>query len=517
MNKEGPLRTLLQGTLIFLIGTIIAKLLSYIYRAVIARSFTIEEYGIFSIALAFLTIVSIISNLGFSQGVERFLGYFSKENNKLKGIILSAIKITLPFSILISVIVVIFSKNISSLLFSTPTLKSMVIASAIGVPFYTLSDLNLSIFRGFKLIKYQVIIKDLTENLVKIILTIIAVYMGFNILGVIYSYVIALIISGIIGFQVVKRKVFSVFDKTIQEAKMHTALLSFSWPIMFTGLLFTATKWTDTLLLGLLDTKTSVGLYNAALPIAGLLTMVYTASGSLFIPVLSEMYRENETAVMTKVVYRLNKWVFLITLPAFILVLLFPQQLLTLLFGAKYSSAALALQILAIGYFFGVLMGQVGALMNITGKTKERMFVWLSGGIISIALNILLIPRYSLIGAAIASTLTFIYLNMASYYCIKKAINIRLNYKDYLKPVLAATPPLIISLVFLNFYTQIGIMLFAIISALFFVVYFTFVVLIKTFDIEDVKILTIIETKLGYKFNKLRAFMEKYSVKDKGV
>ena len=160
MNKEGPLRTLLQGTLIFLIGTIIAKLLSYIYRAVIARSFTIEEYGIFSIALAFLTIVSIISNLGFSQGVERFLGYFSKENNKLKGIILSAIKITLPFSILISVIVVIFSKNISSLLFSTPTLKSMVIASAIGVPFYTLSDLNLSIFRGFKLIKYQVIIKD---------------------------------------------------------------------------------------------------------------------------------------------------------------------------------------------------------------------------------------------------------------------------------------------------------------------------------------------------------------------
>ena len=508
MKKEKSMKLLLKGMVFFFIGTIFTKIFAYVYRAIIARGFSVEEYGVFSLALTVFGIATVIATLGISQGVERFLGYFTAEPQKIKGIIKSAFKIALPASIAMAILIIVLSKTIAIHLFHEQALTPLLIVIAVGLPFFIITDINTAIFRGVKNVKYQMYIKDILENVLKITITGAAIFLGAQIIGAIYAYVIALIIASVAGYRLVKKKIIPKVEKI---PKMDKELFSFSWPIMFTGLFYTATKWTDTFMLGILDTKTSVGLYNAALPIAGLLTIVYAAFGSLIIPVLAEMHKNKEYNMLKEVFLRLNKWIFIITLPLFVITLLFPEQLLTLLFGFKYIQAASALRWLALGFFFGVMAGHVGALMNILGKTKPRMLIWISGGVLGIILNYFFIKAFSLEGAALATAITFFYLNIASMIYIKKEVHFTTFTKKYFKPAIAMIIPILTVLGIQAMTGRFNLWGFIIASIGLTILYAFLTIIFKSLDKEDTQLVELVEKKTGMNLHSLRKFLKKHS------
>ncbi|HLC63399.1 MAG TPA: oligosaccharide flippase family protein [Candidatus Nanoarchaeia archaeon] len=514
MNETGEkaMKVLLKGTMFFLIGTIIAKILSYTYRAIIARSLSVEDFGTFNLVITVAAIAALIANLGLSQGMERFLGYFSQDKKRTHTIITFALKVVIPLSILIALLIAYFSKDIAVSFFHAEEMAVLIKIIAIGIPFYTITELNEGIFKGSKNLKYQIYTSDIIENLIRLTITILALLLGYQLMGVVYAYIFSLMASAITGYYIIRKKILPRENLEKKHARsLQKEIMLFSWPAMFTIWLYTATKWTDTLLLGFLDTRTNVGLYNAALPIAAALTIIYTALGSLLIPVLSELHKNNEKNLLKELFVRINRWGVIVTLPIFLVVILFPHQVIQLLFGEKYLAAASALIILALGYFFGVMCGQVGALMNVLGKTKERMIIWLSGGIFSVTLNALLIYKYGLIGAAIATALTFFYLNIATTLYLWKYHQVRNENRKLIKPFLAGILAMIPLFIWLRFNPQSSGYAFAIAAVLSGTLYLIIALLIRSFDKEDVQLMTMLENKTGYKMTKIKNILEKYT------
>ena len=502
MTTEDSLKKITKGAGIAFIGVVISKILGYVYRVLIART-DIEIYGLISIGIALFSLLTTISLLGLHKGLLRYVSFYKGKEDfeKIKQTIKTSLKITIPFSIFISVLFFIFSKQISLYFFHTPDLNLVFKIFAFAVPITVFRDLIFSTFQSFQKIKYEVYAKSITENLTKIILTIIFLILGFKTIGLTIAYVLGILIGTLIAFYFLKRKILPSLKTNIIDKSSHSKkeLLVYSLPLLFTFIIFSILTWTDTLMLGYFKTPLEVGIYNAALPTAFLMYVIPSTLLALFIPILTGLYAQNKKDIFEQVYKRITKWIFLTNIMLLGIFYLFSKEVLQILFGPDYVTGYIALIILSTGYFIGYLLSTSTSVLIIIKKTKLTLVNTLIITIINIILNLYLIPLYGINGAAIATATAFLtrsLLLMIESYFIIKIIPIKLNYLKILFS--AGTSFFIVK--YLIYFLSINIHIFSLIffSILFVLIYMILLFVTKSLEKEDVFILNAIKKKLKF-------------------
>ena len=110
-----------------------------------------------------------------------------------------------------------------------------------------------------------------------------------------------------------------------------------------------------------------------------------------------------------KTVYKsTTKWVFMLNIILFSIFVLFPKEIITILFGTEYSIAAPALVILSMGLFLNYSFILTNYIPTVANRTKLELLNISSGAILNIILNIILIPKYGIMGAAVATSISFL-------------------------------------------------------------------------------------------------------------
>lgn len=120
---------------------------------------------------------------------------------------------------------------------------------------------------------------------------------------------------------------------------VHAAeMMRFSAPLVVAGILDMLLIQTDTLMLGYFRPSAEVGLYNAAYPLAYGVTMLLTAFGFIYYPMISRLDADGEGAEIA-VIYRIvAKWVFVLTFPLVVVFVVFSSDVLAVFFGASYAA-----------------------------------------------------------------------------------------------------------------------------------------------------------------------------------
>ena len=156
-STEDSLKKITKGAGIAFLGIIISKLLGYIYRILVARTDT-EMYGLLSIGIAVFSILTTVSLLGLNNGVLRYVSFYKGKGDqeKIKQIIKVCLKITIPFSIIVSALFFIFSKQISIYFFHTEDLTIVFKIFAFAIPLTVFREMIFSIFQSFQKIKYEI-------------------------------------------------------------------------------------------------------------------------------------------------------------------------------------------------------------------------------------------------------------------------------------------------------------------------------------------------------------------------
>jgi O-antigen/teichoic acid export membrane protein len=181
--------------------------------------------------------------------------------------------------------------------------------------------------------------------------------------------------------------------------------------------------WTDSFIIGIFENAQSVGFYNVAMPIAMLLSISTPLFLQLFFPLVTKEYsKDRHNLVIVKDLSKqVGKWIFIINLPLLILFLIFPGVFINFFFGKEYLIAENALRFLAMGIFFNSLFMVSNNLLTMIGKSKIIMLDVLFISVINLVLNIVLVQRYSINGAAFASMISLIllsllFLSQGAYY-----------------------------------------------------------------------------------------------------
>ena len=505
------LRKIAKGTTIVFIGTIISLLLGFVGRVILIRFTTQSEYGIYSLAFTILSIFIVISTLGLEEGSTRYIAYFrgKGEEGNVRGVISSSIKVVLAASVALAMTSFLVSDFISINIFHIPELSTPLKILSIAIPFSVLLSIFIAIFRGFDRVDAKVYFQDILRPVLFLLFLIGVVLFNLSFMGVFYAHILSIVVTCIVFIIYMVKKSPIVVGTNDVSNSMAKKLLSFSIPLLAVSMLMMVMSWTDTLMLGYFKTPDVVGLYNAALPLANLLTVTLSSMSFIYIPTISQLYSKNLINELKRSYMILTKWIFLATLPLFFILFLFPDIILNLLFGSRYIGASVALQILAFGFFINICLGFTYNTLLVLGKSKFLMCTFAIGAIINIILNMVLIPQMGIIGASIASAFSLIVVKILNMTKLYRFFKVHPFVKNYLKITVLSVMFLFIfyilkNLVIMSFWMSLVLFL------LFLVTYALSVLFTKSFEEEDIMMLLTIEKGLGLNLAPIKRILEKF-------
>ena len=263
-------------------------------------------------------------------------------------------------------------------------------------------------------------------------------------------------------------------------------------------------------MLGLFKTSQEVGLYNVARPLANFISVPLGAMALIYIPVTSGLYAQRLIPEMRRNFSILTKWLCSATLPLFLILFLFPETVLSFLFGITYIPAASALRILSLGFIISNLLGPNGATLFAMGKSRFIMWATLAAAVLNIGLNMALIPPFGIEGAAIASTATLVSINLIVFWKIYSLERIQPLSKNLIKPTLTSLALVfLIQFIFGNFVTVTWWML-PLLLILYYGVYGLAILFTRSFDKEDIAMLLTIEKSVGLDLSIAKSILKRF-------
>lgn len=514
VNIESPLKRIVKGTTILFIGTFLGMFLAFVSRILMARYLTVAEYGMFSIGYAILSIAIMFSLLGLDHGVIRQIGFYrgKRDLKKVRMIVYSAIQISFIISVAVFLLLFISSDFIALNLFHDANVAPILRILSIGIPFLALIMIFVSIYVGFEKATVKTYFQDLLINIIFILFLISILILNLSFINVIYGYVLSIIITFLlITIFIMKISPLKLGKKPMSISHMRKELLIFSLPLLAVKMYAMIMAWTDTIMLGYYRGVDDVGKYNAALLIARAVPIVLSCMMYIYIPIISKLHSQGQSREIKRTYAITTKWVFFVTFPFFLVVILFPKASLNFLFGTRYTGAYLSLQILAFGFFVHVFLGLNSSTLLSLGETRFLMWSSIISTIVNIILNITLIFWMGIIGAALATALSLIFINiLISIKCYRK-YDIHPFTRNYLKPILASILA-IFPVYLISKYLSgiIYIWMLPLLFILFLILYCLSILFTKSFDREDVMIIHMIESKLHINLKTLKNILRRF-------
>lgn len=487
-----------KGTIITLLGTVGFLLLSLIWRLVIVRLITVDQWGEISLVTALLAIVIALAPLGVSSAVARNLAFEKQEN--WRGLVWSSLIITLLSGLAFTIAFYLAAVPIAAIFHNRGLVPVIQILSPnifLGMVIGTLS----SIFQGFQNAVPNALFINILPNVFSIILALLLYYLGFGFTGIVYSAVLNSAIVILIMIPYSRRRLGKQLGSGPRSNRIRT-LVAFGLPLVVATSLTTLMGYADTLVLGIYRSEIIIGYYSAGLTLGRIVTFGISALGFIFLPVASRMFALKRYGDLEKTYSTATKWSLIASVPLLLIFILYPVQSLRLTFGSEYSQADAVLVITAIGFFFVSLFGPAGAALVAFGRTRLLALNSVFSVAANLAASIALIPVHGMIGGAYASvigTAVFSGLSIAeiAFYYRLHPFN-----RMYIKPLSSSVALSLLLLMPLRLHpTMLEL------PALFFVIA-GFVVLCilvtKSVDSTDVLLLEVAEGIFGRRFSRLR-------------
>jgi len=198
----------------------------------------------------------------------------------------------------------------------------------------------------------------------------------------------------------------------------------------------------------------------------------------LFLPLILKEYSKKNDNVIEEISKQISKWILILNVPIFTAMIVFPETLVSVLFGDMYLSASPALRILAIGGIFSSLTSISTNLLSMKGKSRTILFNLIIIGSINLILGVILVTKYGMTGVAWATSIVWIILfflaTFQSYYYVRIKLARRLSIR-----VIGLALIMGILLLFIKYYLGIS----AIIPSLMMLVVYSLIYFLALFAI----------------------------------
>lgn len=416
-------------TFLYSTGNFLTRGLNFILLPIYSHYISPPEFGVYSVIISIVTIASTILNLGLPSIFVKNLSEFETANAKRKFIsnVISGIS---ALSIPILIFVVIFSKQVSWIVVGSESYNREIILGILSVFSLNYSYYFSAFFIAEQNSKRFVFVNSISALVNFILNVFLIVVLKFGIDGILISQILSSIVLILLAKDVVKN--FFHFEI---ELKYLIPILISSLPLLFSGIFTIVVELIDRFIILKLLGEEQAGIYSFGYRIALIYNLFILSFKSAWIPhyfQLKEIDEEEKSKhlgrVFTKLVFL--SAVLILTVQIMVKVLFSTDFISFQIFNPAYKSSQGFIIYVMLGYFFSLLMAFYSIAPYKFNKTIHFLIADLLAMITNLVLNFLLIPKFDVIGAALATM--FAFMIGALYLFLFSNQRIRVEYQSSL-------------------------------------------------------------------------------------
>lgn len=436
-----------KGTGITFGGSIVGSIFLYIGLLIIARLLGAELLGIYVLGYAIFSFLVLLARMGLDSGALRYVAIYNeaRDRKRIKGVLVQSFLVSFLAGLGIGIVSYFGSEWMATTIFKIDELDRVIRIFSFGIPFMATMFVAATATRGFQKMQYFVYTINIFQPLTKLCLILIFYWIGFKLYGVVWATVISAVLGLLLVIFYVKR-VFPELISNIRPLFETRKLLEFSLPMFFSTLAAFFFLWTDILMLGYFHSPSEVGIYRAASQMSSLLVLVLSALSSIFVPIIAELYNKKEMDKLNSLFKTVTRWGFYICLPIFLIMVFLPKEILGL-FGLQFIGGWYALIILVFAYFIHVSLGDVGWVLAMCGRQKLWFYIIITMAALNIGINLLLIPKFGIAGAAMATGISMVGLHLVGLVVVRYLLKLFPFDSRHLKGLAAGVVACIFALV----------------------------------------------------------------------
>ncbi len=386
----------------------VSSLLSFFLVVMIARLLGSEGLGIYSFAFAFAGLFLVFYDFGISTFFVREVAKNKKNVEKYFG---NYASLRLIFCIVAMLL------PMASILFMKRSLDVVVVVylASIALFFQNYSFVARNAFQAYQEMSYDAITRVL-ERLIAFGLGWYVLNAGYGLTAFLLVLVFSNLISLIATILLLSR--INIKFSLRLDLKVWKDMLKTSWPFWL-SLIFTQIYFQiDTVMLSFMKGYEATGLYNAAYKLLNVISKGPLILISVLFPAMSQLFANisKQKELLRQTLQKGMQLLVVLGLPLIFGVTLLADRMIFFVYEQEFRESAAVLQVLIFAIFFMILSHLIGWFLNATNR--QKFFTYSTGFccIFNIALNAILIPPFSYVGASIATVLTALLNFVLLYY-----------------------------------------------------------------------------------------------------
>ena len=397
-----------KNTAFMTLASIAQKVISFIYFTLIARSIGVEGTGKYFLAMSFTTIFVVFVDLGLSNVLVREAAKMRANIQKYLSTILS---VKLLFGVLAYVTVVVLAYFLYP---GDAELRRMIYLSGLTMLFDSFNLTVYSVLRAIGDLRFESVSITVSQFL-SLIFGGVFLWLQLPLIFLILAFTIPSAINACYAAFVLYKR-YQVVPRPQFEKNTFLLLWKITIPFALAAIFARVYGYIDSILLKQMLGTEAVGFYSTPYKITYAFQFVPLALTAALYPRMSE-YFVTQKEKLSVILHDSIKYLFVVSMPIAIGICILAKPIIVMLYGNAFLPSVLPLQILIVSLVFSFIGFPIGACLNACNRQVTQTSIVAAVMVLNIILNLLLIPKIGVAGAALAALLGNTLLTFAGY-CI---------------------------------------------------------------------------------------------------
>jgi O-antigen/teichoic acid export membrane protein len=411
---------------VFFAGTMFTAAAGYLFKVYLARVLGAEALGLYALGMTIIGFVGVFNGLGLPQSATRFIAAYGATGryDELRGFIIRAVTALLAANILLGSLVVFAGPWVAEHFYHTPALKNYLGLFAFIMGLGALTTFFGQVLQGYKDVSRRTVITNFIGTPLTMLLTIGLVFLGRGLWGYIFAQVMSAAVVLVLLLVAAWKLTPAASRKWLgRSGPFPQEVISFSAAVYGIDFLKFLLSQSDKILIGVYLSARDLGVYAVSAAIVAYVPIVLQSVNQIFSPTIAELHSSGQEVLLGRLFQTLTKWIIGLTLPLAGVVIVFARPIMGM-FGPGFERGWPILVIGTFGQLVSCGVGSVGFLLLMSGNQNTLIRVQVAMAAYMVAMNVMLVPRWGIVGAAVAAATTNAATNILNLWAVRSKLRL---------------------------------------------------------------------------------------------